>query len=652
MESPVVVNGVNGATGAYLMAPLTMQQVSALARCEPVDADHLGELRWRHRHVTEASFGPRYGIDPKDVAQAGWGVVFSHDAEPSVREALGELLEHRRAQASAIDDRRYREYIGSDAYRPGESKQEFLARHDAGPGPADPDRVPYYLMLVGGPDHIPYEFQYQLDVQYAVGRLDLDSAEDYAAYGRAVVAAEGGSVRGAERRLALFATSNPNDAATALSTSELVLPLSRAIAERATNLRVDAPIVGDAATKPALSALLGARDPAALVFTATHGIGFPSGDPRQREHQGALVCQEWQGPGGPTRPVPSEHFLSADDVPDTADFSGVVTIHFACFSGGTPGVDGFVTADGGRLPLAPRPFTARLPKRLLSHRGGPALAVVGHVDRAWGYSFSWPGVGTQIEALVGSVLRLSDGHPLGSALEQVNERYAELATVLSQELEDVKYGKRSNDLLLASLWTAHNDARNFVILGDPAVRMRPQPDVARSHRADQTPERADVPTAVVSTGFGDAGRHAITADASEVYASDPRGHDSFDEDHPAREQMAEDMGELTRSMQAALEAVLGSLEVLEVVTSVVDDMSRSAYDHNSRRFTGSEPRIVTRLAIDGATDVVVARECSSEENPLWKLHLEMVDRARSARTELIQAVSSALSLLLDAAKLK
>ena len=43
--------------------------------------------------------------------------------------------------------------------------------------------------------------------------------------------------------------------------------------------------------------------------------------------------------------------------------------------------------------------------------------------------------------------------------------------MLSNELEEIGFGKRPNPSELAGLWTANNDARGYSILGDPAVRV-------------------------------------------------------------------------------------------------------------------------------------------------------------------------------------
>src|SRR5215213_10549883 len=102
-DGAFVFNGVDGASGQYLTPPLTEHDVANLAQGKPLaqqeappqtsplnaeETRHLNELAWRHRTATEATFAPIEGVDPKNLAEAGWGVVFAVDSNPALREAL------------------------------------------------------------------------------------------------------------------------------------------------------------------------------------------------------------------------------------------------------------------------------------------------------------------------------------------------------------------------------------------------------------------------------------------------------------------------------------------------------------------------------------------------------------------------------------
>ena len=462
----LLFNGINGTTGRPLLPPLTPREVARLARGESWDPDDAEDLRRWHEYLRRDHMDTRFGVDSRDLAESGWGVVFPAEKSEPLCEALAPLLKHRRVQATRADERLYRELF----YRPGESKQRFLARHGAGPGPVDPERVPYYLLLVGSPEEIPFRFQYQLDVQYAVGRLHFETAEEYARYAESVVEAETGALA-LPRRAAFFAVAHPGDRATERSLRHLAEPLAAELAPRWGSWSMERFLAGDA-TKAALTALLGGPRIPAVLFTASHGLGFEADDPRQLAHQGALLCQDWPGAEALGQPVTRDHYLAADDIADAACPAGLIAIHFACFGAGTPRWDSFQEDGAGlRRAIAPHNFLARLPQRLMGHPRGGALAVVGHVDRAWSYSFDWPRAGEQLEVFTSTLGRLLEGYPVGAAMEYFNQRHAELSADLTQELEEARYGASADLLSLAALWTANNDARSFVVLGDPAVRL-------------------------------------------------------------------------------------------------------------------------------------------------------------------------------------
>jgi hypothetical protein len=680
-KSLLYFNGINAATGEYEIPPMTAEELTGFVLGES-PPENLAELRFRHRQKTERHLGVVAGVDPTRLDQAGWGVIFAYedrDRVPAIKEALGELLQLRQEQAGD----RYREYTGPDAYRPDESKSAFLARHGIGPGPADPDKVPYYLLIVGDPETIPYRFQYQLDVQYAVGRLHFETLEEYAQYARSVVTAEKGAVK-LPRQAAFWGPRNPDDPATGLSSEMLAGQLASALGTDQPEWTTET-YLAEQATKAQLGQLLGGGQTPSLLFTASHGMGFPLGDARQLPHQGALLCQDWPGPLAWHGDIPHDFYFAGDDLRADARLLGLIAFHFACFGAGTPRLDDFAhRAPSLRRAIAPHAFIANLPRGLLGHPRGGALAVVGHVERAWGYSFLWPHAGAQLGVFESTLKRLMAGYPVGAAIEYFDERYAELSTVLTDELEDVKFGKTPDYPELAGMWTANNDARSYTIVGDPAVRL-PIGDAAPGEAERPTINAVEVstppdfepgptttaaqpePPATAPPVTGGPGAYVLSGTVTlqpagaamapaEAYRVPPSGEVAFwepfwrkrgegeDEDREeTRRSLLDAIKGMAESAAKAVAAAAADVVTLEVATYTSDQITQ--VERRNLAATANL-RAVTVVKPDGDIDVCVPRKEDGDiDQALWQVHADMVQQAQANRAALFKTVVDAVSYL-------
>lgn len=454
---PIAAFGVDADSGETLPPP-DMAALAAAARAAPGGASEL------NRRLASATFGAVIDINEEALAETGWGILFARDDPDAdaIEVQLGPLLDRRAAEASA----RYGIFKGDAGYLPDDTAETWLARQGVGLDLVDPERgVPYYLLLVGGPDTIPLDFQYRLDLYWACGRLSFAHPADYRAYADNVVRYETGTDPIA-RRAAMFAPRHDFDAATQLFQTHVADPLSKRPPLNGFHWEL---LLGDDATKTALRDLLtGAQadGPPALLFTGGHGMEFGADDPRLPAGQGALVCQEWPGPG--TGPLTPDYWFGADDVPQQAAAFGTIHLLFACYGGGYGAIDTFRDSGGTARRIADRPGFASLPRALMANPAGGPLAVIAHIDRAFAYSFQTPAGGAQNQGFREILFALMLGRRVGSALDRFNLKWATVSTTIAERLRDPQV----DDDGLARLWIQRDDARNYVLFGDPAVRLR------------------------------------------------------------------------------------------------------------------------------------------------------------------------------------
>lgn len=497
-------NGIDGRLGQPLL------RIDARAACELArQSEDPKELHTLHKTRSEAEekhFGVVADVDQEDLAQARWAVVVSATDDAAIIKALWPLIEHRAYQQGIAlpavmfrDGETCADWAARYAdlkqpweqrapvlvHRPNESVNRWLSRHGVMIGPVKPSQgVPFYLLIAARPGpltpndqaFISFNFQYELDIFWGVGRVCFTDEQgrhrytDYTAYAQRLVDYERRSPDAIRlrREIVYFGTRHDLDKSTERSAVELVMPLAqwheRGLPQRQGFSR--RLLLGKDATRSNLElAWRDGNQPPAIFFSATHGLGLPATDRELLHYQGALVTQDWTGFGG----IKREHWFAAEDVSSGISLEGMVALLFACYGAGCPRQDEFIfDPERGRPVIAPFTFVTRLPQQMLL-RG--ALGVIGHVERAWTYSFSMDGARGQTQSFEDVIGRLVVGKRLGSATDQFNIIQAARSLTLAEELENIKFGKQPEPRELSTLWMARNDARNYMLLGDPAARL-------------------------------------------------------------------------------------------------------------------------------------------------------------------------------------
>jgi len=407
-------------------------------------------------------------LDAGDPRAAGWTFLVN-ESDPrlaSITEILRPLAEHR----GMPDPGRPLVYRGESQDEWFEwLHDEYYARTLEG------GRAPQYVLLVGDPQQIPFGFQSVLATVANVGRVDFDSTDHLSAYVAKLLRLETGPGPVVERDAVFFAPDAGGSDPTYFSRKYMAEPLAEHVRETlsvATRM-----IVGEAATKAALTSALRGRHPA-LVYTASHGLGalYESCE-TQKQVNGAICCQS-------DDPPTPDSLFGAEDVPlDEPFLEGAIFFQFACFGYGTPAESDYSHWISG-LPeqYTDMDFVAALPKKLLSHPRGP-IAYIGHLDTAFLHAFAdaeaphilerWH---SRIAPFVTAVDELLAVQPSGLAMQDLGERYSICNALITSTYDRERRGrlKWTPELKAQFLdrWITRGDAQNYMVFGDPAARLR------------------------------------------------------------------------------------------------------------------------------------------------------------------------------------
>jgi hypothetical protein len=441
-------------------APKRWSTVRAFPRYSvPLAAEPLDKRDWR---------------DPR----VGWGLVLpDNDALPQAdRATANDAPDPIRALVASRPNAvvlRYQKNVATQGYLrryyANRAKQD-LAITGGNRGTAE-ECIPQYLLIHGGPQSIPWEFQYRLSLDFFVGRLDLEG-QALERYVEALVS-EWSSAGCHRASPVIWSTDHaPNDI-THLMRLAIGEPLkARFTADDETRSGLRPLFAGDA-TSINLITKLGEVKPA-LVVTTSHGMTGPLSNPAKMKTQiGWLVDADHM-------PINPDVVLAAWE-PD-----GAIWYSHACCSAGGDGRTLFKDLVPAGSPVAQvlqgvaelGPAVASFPRALLGAKK-PLRAFIGHVEP----TFDWTLQAQTRQFLTNALLNalydrmyLADPEPVGLAFYECYRLVGSLFAQWDQQVEKVNSAETPdvrNAARLAAMRTKLTalDRQAMVIIGDPTVAL-------------------------------------------------------------------------------------------------------------------------------------------------------------------------------------
>ena len=475
-------NGIDAATGRPLLPVVAAGTVAKVARGETLTDAELAELDYKRRQAAGGE-DTRPTVSSRGSSRTTWArPVGASSRRPRMRprcrrsakrwRRCWRCVRHRRATATGSTTASWPSFPATPrtagwaaraASRGRWTRQDTVLPADPGQPREDPLSLPVSARRAvrGGPPLV----------------RRPDALDRYASYAQTVVAAETGQLAGQSwslpRKAAFFGVRNDGDTATGLSAEYLVKPLAAVPGRGPAVVAGRRPAWTSRPTRPAW--------PACSAATTRRRCSSPpataSVSPRATSCSAATRarCSAGTGPArtAGTSAIPETFYFSADDVADDARLLGLIAFHFACYGAGTPRLDEFAHRAGlaAQAQIAPCDFLAGLPQRLLGHpqrrRAG------GHRPR-----------GSRLGLLLHLGRHQQPAHRVQEHAEMPGRRAARrlrhgiLQRTLrrdlhgaQREIEDIKFGAEPDERELAGLWTANNDARGYIVVGDPAVRL-------------------------------------------------------------------------------------------------------------------------------------------------------------------------------------